>query len=99
MNVTYAHINAYVRGVLPRELESKFESAIQDDPKIQEIIERKKDELVLINSLIPARKTTKRTATIIQNDLELINDEILTEEKTSFLDKVAKVLDTTVLEF
>lgn len=99
MNVTYAHINAYVRGVLPRDLESRFVSLLQEDKKLQDIVEKKRDELVLINSLIPGHKVSKRNAVAIQNDLELINDEILVEEKTSILNKVAKVLDTTVIEF
>ena len=99
MNVTYAHINAYVRGVLPRDLESRFESQLQEDKKLQDIVEKKRDELVLINSLIPTHKVSKRNSVAIQNDLELINDEILVEEKTSILNKVAKILDTTVIEF
>jgi hypothetical protein len=99
MNISYAHINAYIKGTLPRDLESQIEELAQKETSIAKMIEEKKDEQTLIQSLIPSHKSDSRSLKTIQADLELITDEILVEEKTNILDKVAKVLDTTILEF
>jgi len=99
MNITYAHINAYVKGLLSKDLVNLVETEADKNPKIIKMIEERRDEIVLMKSLIPAHKSSEKTSRDILSDLELISDEIIQVEEVGLLQRVAKVLDTTVLEF
>lgn len=99
MNISYAHINAYVKGQLSPELEKLVETEADKDPNIIKLIEQKKDEIVLIKSLIPNHKSSDVKVKDIHSDLILINDDIIQEERVNLINKFAQMLNTTVIEF
>lgn len=99
MNVSFAHINAYIKGHLSAEGQKLIENEVDKNPDLLNLIERKKEELTLLESIIPSLEVTSKHQQLVYSDLELISEEIIQEEKKSVLERVAKVLDTTIIEF
>lgn len=63
MNITYAHINAYIKGTTSKAINDLIESEIDQDPKLLELVNRKKEELILMDSIIPQIEVTDREIT------------------------------------
>ena len=99
MNLTYAHINSYLQGTSTKEVSALVENEMENDPSIMELVERKREETTLVESLIPQLEVTQREIDQVNSDLNLIAQEIIQEDKKSVLEKFAKVLDTTIIEF
>lgn len=99
MNISYAHINAYIKGHLNATAVKQVEEAVDKNPELLNLIERKKEELTLLDSIIPTLEVTNRHLNSVYNDLELIGEEIIHEEKKPLLKRMADVLDTTIIEF
>ena len=99
MNVTYAHINAYIRGHLSLAGQKLIEEEVDKNPELLDLIERKKEEMTLLYSIIPTLEVTSKHLNLVTSDLELIAEEIIQEDKKSVFKRVADVLDTTIIEF
>lgn len=99
MNITYAHINSYLKGSASKATQALVEDAMEKDPKLMELINNKREEQTLMNSIIPQFEATNREIEQVKKDLELISEEIIQEDKKPVLQRVAKFLDTTIIEF
>lgn len=93
-----AKINAYIDGNLSVMRRKEVEELISSDPQVAEIFRNKTLEREKIRSLIPDQKIAKDSLAALKTELRETANDLYPQERKTVMEKLAKILDTTVFE-
>ena len=94
-----ALINAYLDGHLAKEKREEVESLIASVEEVAGVFQNKTAERKKIKDLVPNKKLSKDSLALLKNEVREVNSHLLSERKPSLVQRVARFLDMTVLEF
>jgi hypothetical protein len=92
-------INAYVEERLKPAQKKLVESQLAGIEGFKEEVSKRVESEKFIKELIPNFESSKPRISFLRREFADINDSILGEDKVSLTQKIAKILDTTIIEF
>jgi anti-sigma factor RsiW len=78
----------YLDGSLSKDEKSEFEAFVLTHPEFEEQINFKKNEISLLQSMIPQAMLTKESAETLENEMRASVFNLLKEEPKSFFDSL-----------
>lgn len=101
-NIQIAHaalLNAYLDGNLDISKQEKVEALVAQDPELASLFREKGAQREELRTLIPNKKIPEASLISLKFEMRQVENDLFADRKNSLLEKFAKVLDTTILEF
>ncbi|MCO4754323.1 MAG: hypothetical protein KC478_07560 [Bacteriovoracaceae bacterium] len=94
-----AQVNAYLDGNLSMDKKAFVEELVASNDKASEMFKSKAKQRAELKKLVPNKRISKESLSLLKSELREVNKDLLKDQKLSMSQKIAKVLDTTILEF
>lgn len=94
-----ALVGAYLDGNLGGHQKDELERLVAVDENASRLLKTKTEERRSIKALIPDKAISKESFELLKRETREIADDLFPDKKASLLQRAAKILDTTILEF
>ncbi len=94
-----ALINAYHDGNLSFRAQADLENLVSTNSLAAKTMRERTQQREQLKGLIPNKRPKRESHQLLMAELREVTTDLFKEKKPSFTDRLAKFLDTTVLEF